>query len=88
MRSVEAVLIAAVFAVQVGSAQGGPSFEVASIRGNLGNPGTVPNNTITEMSNWSLSPVSPQEAVRVAESTTLRYRLPARAGIWRGHRKR
>jgi uncharacterized protein (TIGR03435 family) len=32
MRSVEAVLIAAVFAVQVGSAQGGPSFEVASIR--------------------------------------------------------
>jgi uncharacterized protein (TIGR03435 family) len=32
MRSVEAVLIAAVFAVQVGSAQGGPSFEVASIK--------------------------------------------------------
>ncbi len=32
MRSVEAVLIAAVLAVQVGSAQGGPSFEVASIK--------------------------------------------------------
>ena len=32
MRSVEAVLIAALFAVQVGSVQDGPSFEVASIK--------------------------------------------------------